>query len=451
MLLAVASWAACGGNRVTGALLCGPGEEEVGGECVALDAGNVVCGPGTTLIGRTCYPLLPDGGPDAGPAPRPDAGSDAGLDAGSDAGTAASGGPVFDDAGTSDNSGSEATSFLIDPAHRNAQAGDTVASPLQAAWTAQFTGPVSYPVVANGLVIAAAAESQPNLRALDVATGKLAWGPVVVGSPVTLAYDRGSVFALDRNGNLRAFDELTGKPLWSTRLTYQLFYRSPPVAANGIVYVNGLESGGTTIAVDESDGSVIWAFGTFDGSDGTVAVGGGVVYEAEACDQLTALDAPTGTFHWYDQVGCTGGGGAAPAVYGDAIWERDWASGNIIVGLDGSARGSFNGTLPPSFHGGAAFYVASSVISKIDLANDTLKWSFSGDGKLCTSAVIAGGGGQVFAGSSSGNVYEIDESSGAQRSSAAAGSPVSCGSENQALSLAEGHLFVPAGNTLIAY
>jgi outer membrane protein assembly factor BamB len=246
-------------------------------------------------------------------------------------------------------------------------------------------------------------------------------------------------------------DATNGHALWNVSLQGQIFFDSPPVASGGLVYIDGLESGGTTYAVSETTGAVAWTANTFDGSDGTVAVAGGVVYEAEACDQLSAFNATSGVLNWFHSGNCTGGGGTAPSVYSGLIWERDWASGNVIINTAGQSAGAFTAQYLPAFHNHVAFYTAANTVSAVDLTNNTLKWSFTGDGMICTSAVVAGAGGQVFAGSGSGNVYEIDEATGMQRSVSDAGSPVSCGSEKQAMSLATGHLFVPAGNSLVAY
>jgi outer membrane protein assembly factor BamB len=268
---------------------------------------------------------------------------------------------------------------------------------------------------------------------------------------VWLAYDGGHVYALNGSGGLTALDVTTGTQVWTTQLTGQSFFQSPPVAAGGMVYVNGLGFGGLTYGVDGATGATVWKASTFDGSDGAVAVAGGLVYEAEACDQLSAFDALTGHVDWFHSGNCTGGGGAAPAVYQGRVWERDWAMGNVIIDSTGKSAGSFNTSVIPSFHGGTAFYLASNTLSAVALQSGTLKWSFSGDGQLCTSAAIAGGGGQVFVASQAGKVYELDEATGAQRSVSALGSPASCSSETQSMALASNHLFVPAGNTLVAY
>jgi outer membrane protein assembly factor BamB len=494
--------AACGGSTPTETTCVDSSEG-----CVPDAQAPTTCGPGTYLSGTECLPArvgeaggapaepvapLADGGSNANDAAEAEAApfAEAGMDAadasppdatlsaeaGLSAPDAASDAAYVDETPENDGSSqessaeegaapldsgsyglddagmpSEAPCFAIDPAHDNAQPGDSIASPLSAAWTTQFMGAIASPVVAGGHVFVAATESQANVRALDVGTGSLVWGPVVFGSRVWIAYDAGAVFALDSSGVVTALDASNGQQLWTTSLTSQYVFESPPVAVNGLVFVNGLGEGGTTYALDESTGDIAWTAGTFDGSDGTVAVAGGVVYEAEACDQLSSFNASTGTLNWYRDGDCTGGGGAAPAVYGDRIWERDWASGDIIYNSAGDTEGTFEASYVPSIFAGTVYYVESGTLSAVDVTSRTLKWTFTGDGELDTSAAIAGRGGQLFVGSSSGKVYEIDAASGNLRSSSDAGTGVTAGSETTSMAIAEGHLFVPAGDTLVVY
>jgi outer membrane protein assembly factor BamB len=399
-------------------LTCGQGTVQQGNQCVPTTTGGIICGPGTVLFGIEC---LPSSSPPT-------------------------------DGGTTVDGGSEATAIAIDPAHDNAQPLDVVTSPLTPLWIAHFTGRVSYPLVTHGLAIVSAAESQPNVRALNLETGQVVWGPIVFGNFVSLAYDNGAVFALDANGNLASLNATTGARNWTIQVTAQSFYDPPPVAAGGLIFVNGSESGGTTSALHESNGAVAWTQNTFDGSEGAVGVSNGVVYEAEACDQLTAWTASTGTQKWANHPGCTGGGGAAPSIGLGLVFERDWAMGNVIVDLNGSPKGTFAGTAMPALHNGRALYLSSSTVSSVEIATGTLKWSFTGDGQLCTSPVVAGGGtGQVFVGSMSGHVFELDEATGTQLSMYDGGTPITCASENDSMSLASGHLLVPAGNDLIVY
>jgi outer membrane protein assembly factor BamB len=339
----------------------------------------------------------------------------------------------------------------MDAAHTNAQPDGVVASPLTRAWTVTFNAAPSYPLVAGGKVFVAAAESQPNVRALDVNTGATVWGPIAIGSSVLLAYDAGRVYTLDRNGHVSALAAGTGKRIWSTQLVAQTSYWSTPVAANGWLYANGLGVGGTTYGLDGATGTLKWTANTNAGSEGSVAVGGGMVYEAEACDEVSAYDAVTGTLAWFHQTGCSGGGGNTPAIYDNLLWVRDWALGNIILDTTGTPQGSFAADAPPAFHAGMVFYMSSNTLTAVDIETSTIKWSFNGDGALCSSAAIAGHNGQVFVGSSSGKLYELDEMTGQLRSSDDVGMPVSCGTEGISMAIAGGHLIVPVGNQLIAY
>jgi outer membrane protein assembly factor BamB len=412
---------------------CPAGTVEVGGQCVPVSDGAVpIVGTpfdsGPPIVFDSGPPFAFDGG---GPGPI-DAGADgAGFVPPADAGPA--------------------SGFAVDPAHDNASLGATVASPLTPVWSLDLEGGVGYPVIVGDNAIVAVQGSEPTVRALVLDTGAVAWGPIIVGSGVTLAAEGTRLFGLDSAGGLTAYDAKTGSELWSIQLEGQIDFDSPPVAYGGLVYINGLESGGTTYAVDEVTGEVIWTADTFDGSDGTVAVGGGVVYEEESCDQVSAFDPLTGERLWFHAGTCTGGGGAAPATYNGLVWARDAFGADIILDSAGNAKGSFEADVVPSFHDGTVFYVKSNTLTAVDIATSTVKWSFSGDHGLCTSAVIAGAGGQVFVGSSTGNVYELNEEAGTQTSVSDAGSAVTCGSETQSMALSATHLLVPAGGRLVVY
>ena len=357
--------------------------------------------------------------------------------------------------------GSEVAGFAIDPAHDNAQPDDIVASPLDPFWTTQFDAPISYPLVAGGRVILAVSELNPNVEALDLPTGQLAWGPVVLGfpftSPVTLAYDGGRVFVLNQTGLITALDAATGVGLWTTALSTQWYYKSAPVAAGGLVYVT--PAGDTSVfAIDELTGAIVWTARTLSDSTGEVAVAKGVVYKPDGCGRLSALDAKTGQLNWFHAGSCTGGQGQTPSFYQDRIWLKDWPLTDLMVDTTGQTVGSFTADVVPAYHAGKAFLTTSffgpnGEVSALDIQSGTLTWGFVGDGHICTSAVVAGGGGQVFVGSSLGSVYELDENTGAQRSMTTSGASLACssGKETQPLALASGHLLVEGANTLTVY
>jgi outer membrane protein assembly factor BamB len=343
----------------------------------------------------------------------------------------------------------EAIGFAIDPAHDNSQPTTSVVSPLASLWSAAFDGHVSYPLVVGGLVIVSAGGSQPTVRALDVGTGVLVWGPIAFDEPaVTLAYDRGQVFVLDQTGNVTTLDATTGGASWVKSIPNVTIYDQPLSASNGLVYVN---ASGETFALEEGSGAVAWVNDLGEGAEGSVAVGNGVVYEAAGCNVVAAWDAQTGKTLWSLPGDCIGGNSDTPATYDGLIWDRDASSGNLILNGSGEIVRTFRSDTMPALAGGTAFYESSGTVSAIDISTDTIRWSFTGDGQLCTAPVVAGGSGQVLVGSKTGNVYELDAATGTQRSVANIGTPITCFTQSDSMALAENHLVVPAGNGLVVF
>jgi outer membrane protein assembly factor BamB len=488
----------CGGSTLSSGE-CNSNEELRGGQCVVV----ATCGPGTFQLNGVCLPnptggsaggigyggsngnTSGSGGVGAGDAGASGsaagafatggvtaagtAGADtvhaAGMAGGDTAGAAGSdavggsaagvGGSAVGAGGSAGaiDGGRDSGNYLIDAAHDNLQPNDAISSPLTPRWSATFSDLITYPVIAQGRVFVGTNDG--TLTALDAETGDTLWGPSQFPSSdssarVMVAAELDHLYALMGDGLLSGLDATNGHLTWSEPLQGQYFFWSAPVAAGGSVYVNGLESGGTTYAVNGSTGVVSWTAGTFDGSEGTVAVAGDRVYEAEACDQLSAFESATGKLDWYTVSGCTGGGGSTPAVYDGWIWERDWASGNMIIGADEVKHGTFSSTIPPAFAGTTVFYVDAGVLSARDIASGTPIWAFSDDPGLCGAPVVAGVRGQVFVGSSSGRVYELDATSGRKLSSAHVDA-YNCTVEVNALAIAGGRLFVPAGKQLIVF
>jgi outer membrane protein assembly factor BamB len=342
----------------------------------------------------------------------------------------------------------EAIGFAIDPAHDNAQPTDSVVSPLASLWSATFAGHVSYPLIVGGLVVVSAAGSQPTVRALDVGTGVLVWGPIAFGRSVTLAYDGGQVFALDQGGNVTALDAATGAVNWAKQASDVPIYDTPLVASGGLVYINASDE---TVALDEGMGAVVWANNLGEGASGCVAVSDGAVYEAAGCNIVVAWDAHTGAPLWFHSGNCTGGNSEAPATYDGLIWDEDDVSGSLILNGTGQLVDTFKSDTLPAHAGGMAFYNSNGIVSAIDIATDTIQWSFTGDGQLCTAPVVAGDHGQLLVGSQTGNLYELDVATGTQRSVANVGTPITCFTQSDSMALAENHLVVPVGDGIVVF
>ena len=180
---------------------------------------------------------------------------------------------------------------------------------------------------------------------------------------------------------------------------------------------------------------------------------GGAVYLEESCLQVTAFDAFTGTVDWYVAGPCEGGGGRTIGVSSDGLlWLGDEISPDTIFDLSGNVKGTFVADTLPSFHDGRAFYMHDNQLTAVRTSTGVTDWAYDTDPYLCTSAVIAGRGGQVFVGSGVGNVYELDELTGKQRSMSSAGDAIGCpDQETESMAIAEGRLFVTADHDLVAY
>lgn len=142
----------------------------------------------------------------------------------------------------------KAVSFQIDPAHTGRQPGDTLVPPLRRVWSHSFEGAVSYPLIVDGRVFVISktpGNPNPSLFALDASDGSLLWqtGPFVGdlrnGEPAYTGYDRGRVFVTTDEGELIAVDARTGSEQWSEHLANFYAFTSPPVAAGGVVFVEG--------------------------------------------------------------------------------------------------------------------------------------------------------------------------------------------------------------------
>ena len=227
-------------------------------------------------------------------------------------------------------------------------------------------------------------------------------------------------------------------------LPTQWDFDAAPVASNGLIYVNGLGSGGTIYAVEPATGHLRWST-QYAGGEGAVAVGDGTVYQVSGCAYVSALNALTGHLSVIHQTSCTGGGGGMPVYADGRLWVTDSDQGSVIINLAGTVLGSFGGLLP-AVHDGTAFY-GGSTATAIDVATGSQKWSTPITG-LCTPLVVAGGGGQVFGGTISGLLYELDEATGAQISSDATSvSSTNCWSP----AIAQGRLAFVSGASVTVY
>jgi len=376
---------------------------------------------------------------------------------------------------TASEPGSAGT-YQIDVAHDGVQRAAPPAPPFTRLWTAALPATPSYPLIAAGKVfvtvptpIAPSPYYGTTLYALDQRTGQLVWSQPIAGSYMIsgAAYDAGQVFVVNHDGLVRAFAAATGAQAWQVQLS-QSSFTSPPVAANGVVYIGGAGSGGTVYAIDELTGGLLGTQPVMNGDDSSPALSGTGVFVSYACNQAYAFAPTTLAPVWHHSSSCEGGGGKTTVYANGRVYTRDF-NGNLVLDAGtGAELGSWTaaGTTgrAPAVDGSSLFALTwptsggTTALGAQSLADGSTRWSFTGDGQLVTAPIVlsAPSGEFVVEGSSSGMLYALDAASGATVWSANVGAAIPGPDEQNAtvlsgLSAGQGLLLVPAGNGLVAY
>jgi outer membrane protein assembly factor BamB len=365
----------------------------------------------------------------------------------------------------------DAVAFQINPAHTGAVSFASVAFPASSTWSVDVGGLPSYALIAQGRVFVTvtiggsgslpcepAVLCSSQLIALDQTTGATVWGPVAIGGLANATYDAGKVFVISSptgiEATMEAFDATTGQLAWSTLLAGQTVFSAAPTAADGFVYTAGAEIGGTLYAVNETTGAVAWTQNVANGDNSDPAVTADGVYVTYPCQTYNIRPA-TGELIWNNSTGCDGGGGATPVVANQLIYSPNGASGydGLILNAEtGTSAGTYAADTPAAFTTTAGYFLQSGTLRGITLSNNTVNWSFAGDGKLVGSPIAVNH--YVFIGSSSGNLYALDGSTGQQVWQVTLSAPVASNVLSlpmSGLAAGDGLLVVPAGTKVTAY
>jgi outer membrane protein assembly factor BamB len=347
-----------------------------------------------------------------------------------------------------------AVAYQIDASHSGAQY-DSVTPPLTQRWSRDLGGQISYPLIAGGRIFVTVTNQSSfgtKLYALDEANGATLWGPVDLGGSYgwsNAAYDSGRVFAVNYDGLLRAFDAASGALLWSTQLPGQNAFWSPPTASGGVVYTTGAGTGATLYAVNQQDGTVNWTALFFDGiNNSSPAVTPTGVFVSLA--QLGAFSPQDGSLIWTQT-----GAAATPVVFGGRLYVGDTLTPKLMYdAATGAPLGSFPPGPPPAFSGSTGFFLTGSILKARDAYSGAFRWSFTGDNTLSSAPIVNNG--YVYIGSSSGKVYALDGSTGANVWTGNLGaavqtteSPVS--RPHTGLGAGDGLVVVPASTLLVAF
>ncbi|HEU4510023.1 MAG TPA: PQQ-binding-like beta-propeller repeat protein [Pyrinomonadaceae bacterium] len=342
----------------------------------------------------------------------------------------------------------QAVTYQINPAHTGSQF-DTVNPPLMQRWSRDLGSSTSYPLIAGGKVFVVAGNS---LYALNGTNGATVWGPVDLGSYSSIAYESGRVFAVNFSGLLRSYDAATGTQQWTRQLVGQLF-TSPPTALGGTVYVNGWQ---TLYGVNANDGTIKWSAPNFGGDHSSPAVTASALYVSYACNQAFALSPSTGTQIWHHNSTCFGGGGRTSVFYNGRLYIRDLSLGNrVLDSATGIEVAEYFAGPAPAFSGSTGYFLNGLTLEAKDINTHAVKWSFAGDGNLSSAPIVVNG--TVYVGSTSGRLYGLDASTGANVWTGTVGAPVNRPDEHNSsapltgLGAGEGLIVVPASNLVVAY
>jgi outer membrane protein assembly factor BamB len=353
----------------------------------------------------------------------------------------------------------DAVSYQITNGHSGFVAFNSVTLPTSASWSVNVGGEPSYAlIVGNVVYVTASVNGNSQLYALSGSTGATVWGPIAFAGVTGITYDAGTIFVdsgtYSTTGILSALNATTGNAIWSTTIPGQFATQSPPVAAEGLVYT--LDDG-TLTAFNESNGAQVWQQNV-SGTNGAPAVTVDGVYAAPVCYAYD-LQPATGAVIWSNNTGCEGGGGNTPVVGSGRMYaplSPGYYAGNVYSAESGQVLSAFSASAPPALSTSSAFVLDNSTLQGIALSNNQILWSFAGDGTLVTAPVAVNN--YVFVGSSSGNLYALDATTGAQvwtkNLGAAIAGPATGGNATQGatgLSAGDGLLIVPAGNTVNAF
>jgi len=366
----------------------------------------------------------------------------------------------------------DAVAYRMNAAQTGSVAFAGFALPSGSLWRANLAGAPAYALIASGFIfVAENAPSGMQVVALNAASGAVAWGPMSVGGSANLAYDGASLYVLvddgSGTGQLLSLAVATGQIQWSAILQDNLgssTFSSPPAAANGMVFVEGDDSGNgngsTMYAVTQASGTVAWTAAFSGAGNSAPAVSADGLYVGDYCG-IFDLRPATGETLWNGlQGGCAVA--TAPSVADGIVYGYDYFAGSLGTGtsaqLDaetGVLKGTFLAASLPAVNGQNVCFLQSGALVCPALAGGTSTWQFTGDGLLSTAPILVNS--YAFVGSSGGQLYAVNLATGQADWQAQLGAAVAVNlpsypnTVNAALTAGDGLLLVPAGNSLTAF
>lgn len=167
----------------------------------------------------------------------------------------------------------------------------------------------SSPLIVDSIAVTASnddLEGKSMLAAFNLKTGKSFWFYFTKGAiKNSIAFDKGTVLAVDVLGNAYALNVLTGKPIWTMAISgvNKLNVTGGGIAKNGLYYV---AIGQSIYAFDIDKGVVAWKAErkNSEGNITTLTWGNGVLLATSNADGITGYDALSGRRLWsYNEAG----------------------------------------------------------------------------------------------------------------------------------------------------
>lgn len=225
-------------------------------------------------------------------------------------------------------------------------------------WRTTIPGDISLsgPTVAGSSIFVASTAG--TVYSLSAATGHIKWTRTLeseIDGPLAVSAGQAYVYAAGLDGMVYGLSSSSGAVVWQVKAGGGVHLGGPAVSY-GIVYVasGGTESseggGFQTVAMQATDGLILWRSGTGDDVHVTPAVGEGAVYVGAIDGTLTSVDAYTGKPRWVAAVG--------PEIWSSAAL----ANGVVYLTTESSfvAMRATSGAVLYSYSLGSGFALMSS-------------------------------------------------------------------------------------------
>src|SRR5882672_1720483 len=240
-------------------------------------------------------------------------------------------------------------------------------------WTVDLGAPLSYPLIAGGMVFVATANPDGSygnrLYALNATTGATVWGPVAIAGTYFgsgLTYDNGRVFLLMFDGAIHAFNASSGAALWTTQLP-GYWYEASPNAYGGIVFLVG--NAGLS-AVDEASGNILWTTASAASTDwDSPAISSEGAYAESGNCQAGAYDPSNGASLWQVQSQCSGSFGYTSIIKNGILFGRTGSSLTLFDAATGNQKGQIASASAPAVTSTAVLALNAGTVSSTRLSD----------------------------------------------------------------------------------